>query len=169
MLTDRARTDFERWVRAYSAELYRYAYWLCRDRFVAEDLVQETFSRAWQATQQLRDPHAVKSWLYTILRNEHARLYERKRFDIDEDHDLAELVDATAADPSDGIALRESLGRLSPGHLEPLLLQVVGGFSCAEIATMMKLTEGAVMTRLTRARMALRGHSSSRASVRAIR
>lgn len=168
-LLNRARTDFERWVRAYSPELYRYAYWLCRDRFAAEDLVQEAFARAWQAAEQLRNPDAVKSWLYTILRREHARLYERKRVDIDDGHDLEELVDTAAADPSDGIALRESLRRLPVGYREPLLLQVVGGFSCAEIAAMMELTEGAVMTRLTRARMALRGRPESRASERTVR
>jgi RNA polymerase sigma-70 factor, ECF subfamily len=157
MLLDRGERDFERWVRAYSAELYRYAYWLCRDRFVAEDLLQETFARAWQATEQLRDAQAVKSWLYTILRNEHARLYERKRFDIDEGQDLGEIIDSTAGDPADGIALRESLRRLPVAYREPLLLQVLGGFTCAEIAAMLNLTAGAVMTRLTRARMALSG------------
>ena len=40
------REEFEQAVRAYSADLYRFAYWLCRDRHVAEDLVQETFLRA---------------------------------------------------------------------------------------------------------------------------
>jgi len=157
MLFDRAPTGFERWVRAYSAELYRYAYWLARDRFAAEDLVQETFTRAWQASQQLRDPDAVKSWLYTILRNEHARLYERKRLDIDDAQDLADVTDPKGAGVFDGIELRQSLQRLPEGYREPLLLQVLGGFSCAEIGCMMNLSEGAVMTRLTRARMALRG------------
>jgi len=45
---------------------------------------------------------------------------------------------------------------LHPTYREPLLLQVLGGFSCAEIAAMLGTTEGAVMTRLTRARQALR-------------
>ena len=67
-------SGFESLVRAYSSELYRYAYWLCRDRFTAEDLVQETFARAWKSWDDLRDDKAAKSWLYTILRNEHARL-----------------------------------------------------------------------------------------------
>ena len=76
-----AQRRFEQTVRAYSADLYRYAYWLCRDRFVAEDLVQESFTRAWNNWESLKDAGAVKSWLITILRREHARLYERKQFD----------------------------------------------------------------------------------------
>ena len=48
------RSKFESVVKAYSAELYRYAYWLCRDRFTAEELMQETFTRAWQRWSGLR-------------------------------------------------------------------------------------------------------------------
>lgn len=81
MIFNLAQRRFEQTVRAYSADLYRYAYWLCRDRFRAEDLVQETFTRAWNSWESLKDVEAVKSWLITILRREHARLYERKQFD----------------------------------------------------------------------------------------
>ncbi|MCK7500643.1 MAG: sigma-70 family RNA polymerase sigma factor [Comamonadaceae bacterium] len=63
---------FESMVRAYSRDLYRFAWWLCRDRAQAEDLVQETFARAWKAWHTLRDERAVKGWLFAILRNEHA-------------------------------------------------------------------------------------------------
>ncbi len=147
---------FEALVRAYSAELYRYAYWLCRDRFLAEDLVQETFARAWTAWSSLRDDKAAKGWLYTILRNEHARLYERKRLDIEADRDLDALEDQQLGSVSAELEMREALEVLPPAYREPLLLQVMGGFSCEEIATMMNLSAGAVMTRLSRARLALR-------------
>jgi RNA polymerase sigma-70 factor, ECF subfamily len=147
---------FESLVRACSAELYRYGYWLCRDRFTAEDLVQETFARAWKAWDDLRDDQAARSWLYAILRNEHARLYERKRFDIDEGQELDNLVDRSGRDPAQEMELRDALYALPPTYREPLLLQTIGGYSCAEIAQIMNLSEGAVMTRLTRARMALK-------------
>jgi len=156
MLFDSKRSKFESVVRAYSAELYRYAYWLCRDRFVAEDLVQDTFTRAWQAWDGLRDDKAAKSWLYTILRNEHARLYERKRVEIDEGQELEDIVDGASTAAYDRLEMRQTLESLPPPYREPLVLQVVGGFSCAEIAGMMNISEGAVMTRLTRARLALR-------------
>jgi RNA polymerase sigma-70 factor (ECF subfamily) len=156
MIFDRKRSQFESLVRAYSAELYRYGYWLCHDRFLAEDLVQETFARAWSARDTLRDDKAARSWLYTILRNEHARLFERKRFDVDEYQEIDELVDPASMGPYHELEIRQALHALAPGYREPLLLQVLGGFSCAEIAEMMNLSEGAVMTRLTRARLALR-------------
>ena len=161
MLLVSERSKFESVVRAYSAELYRYAYWLCRDRFTAEDLVQETFMRAWQAWKGLRDDKVAKSWLYTILRNEHARLYERKRLEIDDNQELDDLVDATSGDAYESVELRDMLAALPQGYREPLLLQVLGGFSCAEIASTMNISEGAVMTRLTRARLALRKMSGT--------
>ncbi|HZN23793.1 MAG TPA: sigma-70 family RNA polymerase sigma factor [Burkholderiales bacterium] len=148
--------NFEALVKAYSAELYRYAYWLTRDRFVAEDLVQETFSRAWSSWETLREEASAKSWLYTILRHEHARLFERKRLDVVEDVDLDTLVDTRLrAIPSD-LELREALHALPAAYREPLLLQVLGGFTCEEIAKIINTTPGAVMTRLSRARLTLR-------------
>ena len=143
-------------MRAYSAELYRYAYWLCRDRFVAEDLLQETFARAWNARASLRDQAAAKSWLYTILRHEHARLHERKRLDMEEGQDLDAIEDQRLRSVSADLEMRQALHALPESYREPLLLQVIGGFSCDEIAQMMNLTPGAVMTRLTRARQVLR-------------
>jgi RNA polymerase sigma-70 factor (ECF subfamily) len=153
---DGKKAVFERLVRAYSPELYRYAYWLCRDRFLAEDLVQETFARAWSAWASLREEAAARKWLYTILHNEHARLFERKRLDVVEDQDLDALEDHRLGGGYDEIAMREMLHALPASYREPLLLQVLGGFSCEEIAQLMNLTPGAVMTRLSRARLALR-------------
>ena len=152
---------FDSLVRAYSAELYRYAYWLSRDRFVAEDLVQETFARAWTARAALRDERAVRAWLYTIVRNEHARLHERKRLDIEDGRDLDAIEDQRLRSVSADLEMRQALHALPESYREPLLLQVLGGFSCAEIATMMGLTPGAVMTRLPRARQVLRRDSAT--------
>lgn len=149
------KRQFERVVRAYSAELYRFAYWLCRDRFVAEELVQETCVRAWNAWDSLRDKDNPKPWLLTILRNEHARIYERKRFDYSddapEDLDIAADHDAVAL-----YELEDLIAKLPLSLREPFLMQVLGGFSCAEIAAHLQTTEGAIMVRLTRARQGLR-------------
>jgi RNA polymerase sigma-70 factor (ECF subfamily) len=73
---------YEALVRAYSDDLYRYGVWLCRDPNIAEDLVQETFLRAWRSLESLKDQGAAKSWLITILRRENARRFERKQFDL---------------------------------------------------------------------------------------
>ena len=149
--------DFERTVRAYSADLYRYAYWLCRDRFVAEDLVQEAYARAWKSWAGLRDPRVVKAWLLTILRNERARMFARKQFDM-ADEDVHELEIPATSPAGDTLELEQLIGLLPLVYREPLLLQLLGGYSCGEIAGMLNITEGAVMTRLTRARQAMRKH-----------
>ena len=72
---------YEALVRAFHADLYRYAYWLCHQRAIAEDLVQETFLRAWMSLDSLQEAAAAKGWLITILRRENARRFERKQFD----------------------------------------------------------------------------------------
>ena len=153
---DLSRKRYEQAVRAYSADLYRFAYWLCRDRFVAEDLVQETFVRAWNSWQDLKDAAATKAWLITILRREHARLYERKQFDY-ADEQPEELQVAGDYAPVELFEMENLLESLPESLREPLVLQTLGGYSCAEIAQMLDTTEGAIMTRLTRARQTLRG------------
>ena len=148
--------EFETVVRAYANDVFRYLYWLCRDRTVAEDLSQETFARAWAAWETQRDAKALKAWLFTIARNEHARMYERKRVDVDPDVELDTLVSKAASDPGLAIDMRRAFGMLPDAYREPLLLQVLGGLSSAEIAATMMSTEEAVNMRLSRARKTLR-------------
>lgn len=155
MLFQKTQSSFETMVHAHSGDLYRFAYWLCRDRNVAEDLVQETFTRAWANWRDVRDEKAAKGWLLTILHHEHARLFEKKRVEISED-DLNDLAVAAQTNVLGELEMRDALWKLPEGFREPLLLQVLGGFSCAEIAAMVNLSEINVMQRLTRARQALR-------------
>jgi RNA polymerase sigma-70 factor (ECF subfamily) len=149
-------TGFETVVRAYANDVFRYLYWLCRDRNVAEDLSQETFARAWAAWEDQRDEKALKAWLFTIARNEHARLYERKRLDIDPDAELDSLVARGASDPGMAIDIRRAFALLPEAYREALLLQVLGGLTSAEIAAATGGGEDAVNMRLSRARKALR-------------
>lgn len=150
--------QFDAMVRAHSADLYRFAWWLCGEDARAQDLVQETFLRAWRALDSLRDGAAAKPWLLTILRREHARGFERKRFDMSELHD--DIVDDTSAvspeQTSSDAQVRAAILRLESKYREPLLMQVLGGFSCEEIARELKCKSGAVMTQLFRARQKLR-------------
>jgi len=150
------REGFETVVRAYANDVFRYLYWLCRDRSLAEDLSQETFTRAWSAWETQRDEKATKAWLFTIARNEHARLYEKKRLDIDPDVELDAIVSKSASDPALGIDVRRAFGLLPETYREPLLLQVLGGLTSNEIAAAMDSTEEAVNMRLSRARKALK-------------
>lgn len=156
MLARLRQKNFDQVVRAFNAELYRFAYWMCRDRFVAEELVQETFSRAWVHWDSLRDPDNPKPWLLTILRNEYARRFERKQFDY-ADESPEDLDIAADHQPIELFEMENLIGSLPDSLKEPFLLQVLGGYSCAEIAEQMGTTEGAIMVRLTRARQTLRG------------
>ena len=151
--------QFDALVRGYSGDLYRYAYWLAGDESLAHDLVQETFLRAWRSLDSLRESAAAKAWLITILRREHARLYERKTpqfVDVDE----VEVADAREALTPEGSGedalIRAAMLKLDVKYREPLLMQVLGGFSCEEIARELNISSAAVMTQLFRARQKLK-------------
>jgi RNA polymerase sigma-70 factor, ECF subfamily len=151
--------QFDALVRSLSGDLFRYGYWLCSDEALAHDLVQETFLRAWRALDNLRDTAAAKAWLITILRREHARLYERKTpqfTDVDE-IDVADERDGQMPEfAGEENVIRNAMRKLDAKYREPLLMQVLGGFSCEEIASELKLTPAAVMTQLFRARQKLK-------------
>lgn len=151
-----ARSRFEALVSTYSGDLYRYAYWLCRNRELAEDLVQETFLRAWRSMESLRDARASKAWLLTILRREHARQYERERPAFDDvEADTLAGWDAHDKRP-EAFVLRRAIGELPAEYREPLVLQVLGGYSTAEIGEILGLSRAAVMTRVFRAKQKMR-------------
>jgi RNA polymerase sigma-70 factor, ECF subfamily len=146
---------FEKAVGGCLADLYRYAHWLCRERWQAEDLVQETVLRAWRSWPRLREHRAVKGWLFTILYREFARAASRRRLHTVTEED-AVFEPELHEDPGLGLDLERALRGLGEESRHAILLQVLGGFSCAEIAALLGTSEGAVMTRLTRARQALR-------------
>ncbi len=151
-----SQTTFEELVDAHYAELYHFALARCGRADLAQDLVQETFSRAWGARRQLQSVQRARAWLYTTLRREHARLYERQRPETRPSEQLPVVpVSDRHCDP-DSLALLQVLERLADNYREPLLLQVLGGFSCAEISAMLEISENTVCTRLYRARRQLR-------------
>ncbi|HEY5720018.1 MAG TPA: sigma-70 family RNA polymerase sigma factor [Gammaproteobacteria bacterium] len=162
---ENARARFDRLVGQYAQDVYRFAYWLCGNQHQAEELAQETFLRAWKSIDSLQEAAAAKSWLFTIVRREHARSFERKRFDLVDDPDFDRL-EATRTDydtSTEAFVLRRALEQLPVKYREPLVLQVVGGYSTEEIADQLGIKAGAVMTRLFRARQKLREMLGERA------
>ncbi len=148
---------YEALVHAFHADIYRYAYWLVKDKTIAEDIVQETFLRAWRSLDALKDENAAKPWLITILRRENARRFERKQLetvDIDDVslHDDTQVAEGDVQDRD----LHRLLGQLSVEYREPLVLQLIMGFSGEEIAQHLNLNKNTVMTRLFRARNQLK-------------
>jgi RNA polymerase sigma-70 factor (ECF subfamily) len=149
------RRDFDAITRALRPDLFRYAFWLGRDRQLAEDVVQEALLRAWKAWGELRDESAAKSWLTSIVRREHARTFERKRLDTVDVADYEEQL-AGPADNPDLAEMRRAIFGLEDEYREPLVLQVIMGYQAKEIAELLDMTSGAVLTRLHRARARLR-------------
>jgi len=139
-------------------DLLRFAHWLARDRAIAEDIVQEALLRAWRSRDALKDLSAARPWLLTIVRREHARLYERKRLELVSLDDVVETPASPAFTEPGGelFALRHAIMKLPIEYREPLVLQVLGGFSTEEIARELALSATAVLTRLFRARNKLR-------------
>jgi len=148
---------YENLVNAYSGWLYRYAYWLCGEKATSEDLVQETFLRAWRFLDSLKDEGAAKSWLTTILRRENARRFERKQLDYsDVEMDTLPNERQDFDTRPEVLALRNALKKLPVKYREPLVLQVLEGYKLEEIAAMFDLPRNTVATRLHRARQKLR-------------
>lgn len=156
--TARERDAFERYVWQLRSDLYRYALWLCGDASVAEDALQEALIRAWRSWDALRDEGAVKSWLCTIVRRECARVFERKRLctrDIDELTEAEERLIATEDTDMAEAELRRAIAALDETYRQPLILQVLMGYTVTEIASIVGIKPGAVLTRLCRARQKL--------------
>jgi RNA polymerase sigma-70 factor, ECF subfamily len=152
------RARFQALCQSLRPDLLRFAFWLSRDRALAEDVVQETMLRAWKAQDSLLDEGAAKPWFLTIVRREFARTFERKRFptvDIDE-LIRSEQPSLAAAEEHELGELRTAIFKLPDEYREPLVLQVLMGYSTAEIAREMNLSGAAVLTRLFRARNQLR-------------
>ncbi len=149
---------YEALVAVYHKDLYRFAHWLCNDPTIAEDLVQETFLRAWRSLDALQDKNAAKSWLITILRRENARRFERKQFDYSDVEQDTLIDDKTQSldQSTEHSLLQKQIMALDTEYREPLLLQIVMGMSGEEIASTLSLNKNTVMTRLFRARNQLK-------------
>lgn len=147
---------FEALVNAFHDDLFRYAAWLCRDRDLAADLVQETLLRAWKALDGLREEAAAKGWLIAILRRELARHYERAK-PAGIALDKVALADGRPGleDDAELAVVRGHIAQLDMEYREPLVMQVLLGFSVEEIADVMDLKQATVLTRLFRARRKL--------------
>jgi len=152
------RQRFDRVVGVLHRDLYRYAAWLCRDPGIAEEVVQEALLRAWKSLDALREDGAAKSWLLTIVRRENARYFERKRLETVDIDSLTPSQSAMLAESEDPnlAEMRQAMYRLEDDYREPLVLQVLMGHSTKEIAKLMGIKTGAVLTRLHRARIKLK-------------
>jgi len=155
---DPLRQQIEHWRPA----LYRVAYSWCHDRALADDLVQDTLVKAMCKRAQLRDSERLKGWLFAILNNRFRDHLRRQRVhdDIDE---LADQMPGTLPGPEDDRATAEVVARvraaiaaLPLGQRQVVTLVDLEELSYAEVAHALEIPIGTVMSRLCRARAALR-------------
>lgn len=151
--------------------LYRLAYAWCHEPALADDLAQEALVKALDRLHQLRDHSKLQPWLYGILANtwrDHLRaLRPHDELDSLQEHELAhQFTPEHAAQQTQLSAMvRKAVGRLPLGQREVLTLVDLEDCSYAEVAQILGLPMGTVMSRLCRARANLRHQlSPSRAA-----
>lgn len=152
-------------LRAAIPRLRRYACALTRDATRADDLVQETLARAWEKRQLWKAGSDLRAWLFTIMHNVYVnQVAAAKReapsipFDPQAEGDEAS-AGAVAGSPADRLELQEvtrQIQRLPPDQREVLLLAVFDELHYREIAAVLAIPVGTVMSRISRARERLR-------------
>ena len=145
--------DFEALVKPHAAGLLRFARRLCGTE--AEDIVQETFLRAWRGISGLRQDSNPHAWLFRILLNTWHSAGRRKRARPVE-MPLRDATHLSREGHGEFAEVNQALAQLPADQRTVLLLAVVEGFTCREMAEMLGIPIGTVMSRLSRARAALR-------------
>jgi RNA polymerase sigma factor (sigma-70 family) len=165
---DDRRGRFEAEVLPHLDAAYRFARWLSRSPSDAEDAVQEAILRAFRAYDALRGSDA-KAWLLAIVRNCHATAFKQRQrravLPLPEDDDVQadEALIAASPDPESAAIRRDEertldrlMATLSEEHREVLVLREIEDMDYREIASVTNLPIGTVMSRLARARAALK-------------
>jgi RNA polymerase sigma-70 factor (ECF subfamily) len=152
--------EFENLVNACYAPLYRFAMSLARTEPVAADLTQQTFFLWATRGHQLRDRTKAKPWLFTTLYREflaHHRTESRFASHDDEgDHTEMPAQCTSVADTLDGSMVLSALQQITEVYRVPLTLFYLQDLSYREIASVLQVPPGTVMSRLARGKVALR-------------
>jgi RNA polymerase sigma-70 factor, ECF subfamily len=159
--------SFEQLAMPHFERLYNFACWLTHDRQEAEDLVQETYVKALKGFSSFQPGTNFRAWIYKILRN--AFLTSRTglkatsivQLDLEGQEEALPTVTQTPesilVQRSDGRLVQKALEQLPVPYREVLLLCEVEEMSYQEISVTLAIPIGTVMSRLSRARKALRG------------
>jgi RNA polymerase sigma factor (sigma-70 family) len=165
---DDRRHRFEVLVLPHLDAAYRFARWLSRSPSDADDVVQEAILRAFRGFDALRGSD-VKAWLLTIVRNCHLTALKQQQrravVPLPEEHDAqdGQAMIATTPDPESASIRRDEertldrlMSALPEDHREILVLREIEEMDYREIATVTNVPIGTVMSRLARARAALK-------------
>ncbi len=179
---------FAREAMQYTPQLYSTALRMTRNPADAEDLVQETFLRAYRAFDHYEEGTNLRAWLFRIMTNTYINMYRKKQRQVQETElgDVEDLFlyrrlrwfDSNAVAESaesqmlalfPEAAVRDAVEALPEEYRVPMLLADVQGFSYKEIAEMLDIKIGTVMSRLhrgrTRLQKALYDHAKERGIV----
>jgi RNA polymerase sigma-70 factor, ECF subfamily len=158
-------TEFESEALAYINALFSTAVRLTANRADAEDLVQETYLKAFRSAGQFRPGTNLKAWLFTILHNTflNTRRHAGREILADEADELERVPQPDTAESPEQILLRKTLGAdlqsaldaLPESFREAVWLRDVEEFSYAEIAAILRVPIGTVMSRISRGRRML--------------
>ena len=143
---------------AYKYGLYQYCLRLLRDGSLAEDAVQQTFEKVFSKCSTVANPSLLRSWIYTIARNESFGIMREKSPEVSIEEDcmstepsaLESIEDEEAAD-----GVRRAIGMLSPAYQEVIVLREYEGASYDEIARITNSTVSSVKSKLFKARCVL--------------
>jgi RNA polymerase sigma-70 factor (ECF subfamily) len=159
--------SFEQLAMPHFDRLYNFACWLTRDRQEAEDLVQETYVKALKGFPSFQPGTNFRAWIYKILRNTFLTSRTGLKatavtvpIDLEGEEEILPTVKETPESMllqrSDGQLVQQALEQLPVAYREILLLCEVEEMSYQEISAMLAIPMGTVMSRLSRARKALR-------------
>ena len=163
---DQPSAGFEELAMPLLDSLYNFARWLVHDQNDAEDLVQETYLKALRGFGSFQPGTNFRAWIYQILRNtclsSRSRLDQRMTVELDSEEDF-QVLPATFSTPeslmierSGDDAVRGAIEQLPVIFREVILLSDVEDTSYREIAEILSIPIGTVMSRLARARRAVR-------------
>ncbi|ODV14378.1 MAG: RNA polymerase subunit sigma-24 [Rubrivivax sp. SCN 70-15] len=149
-----AEARYNQWVREHYRFLLRSAWALTGSRAVAEDVVQDCFTSAWRHRDQLRQPELARAWLFRIMRRSALRHMAPGLLSLDAD----EMPEAPAPDAGldDRLDVVKALARIAPIHREVLVLYYFDDMPTALMAEALEVAPGTVLSRLARAREALK-------------
>jgi RNA polymerase sigma-70 factor (ECF subfamily) len=154
--------SFEEVAMPLFERLYNFAHWLTQNREEAEDLVQETYAKALKGFTSFQPGTNFRAWMYRILRNTFltSRTGLKATLPLEGDEDEVAVDEQTPESiflqRLDQELLQRALDELPVAYREALLLCEVEEMSYQEIATTLGIPAGTVMSRLSRARKALR-------------
>jgi len=153
---------FEAEAMQHINDLYRTALRLTRSRIDADDLVQETYMQAWKSFDQYEPGTNCRAWLYKILFNKYdhhrRKMITRAKYVTEADELVFELSPGTEPVPESltDRAVIEALNALPEHYRSVVLLADVHEFDYKEVAEILQIPIGTVMSRLSRARTRLR-------------